>query len=104
MPFGGKHGPPRRALYGHNPFTNRRPNLANGPFCGSRKAGCADFSDLDWFSRGVDRNLGTSHHSHIPLFLSEFTIPTEPHDSEVPYCVSPPAQAGWVRGGFRVAR
>ena len=104
MRFGRKNRRPRLDLYGHNPFTNRKPNLANGPFCGSRKAGCADFSDLDWFSRIVDRNLGTSHHSHIPLFLSEFTIPTEPNDSEFPYYVSPPTQADWIRAGFRVAR
>jgi hypothetical protein len=104
MRFGSKNRRPRLDLYGHNPFTNRKPDLSNPPFCGSRQAGCADFSDLDWFGRVVDENLGTSKKRHIPLFLSEFTLPTAPHDREFPFYVSPSQQASWIRAGFKVSR
>jgi hypothetical protein len=104
MRFGSKNKRPRLDVYGHNPFTNRKPDLANKPFCGSRSAGCADFSDLDWFGRLVDKNLGTKKHRHLPLFLSEFTLPTAPHDPEFPFYVSPSRQAKWITAGFKVAR
>jgi hypothetical protein len=104
MRFGKGNRRPRLDLYGHNPFTNRKPDLGNRPFCGSRGAGCADFSDLDWFGRVVDKDLGTRDHPHVRLFLSEFTLPTAPHDPEFPYYVSLSQQARWITAGFRVAR
>ena len=104
MRFGKHNRRPRLDLYGHNPFTNRKPDLGNKPFCGSRRAGCADFSDLDWFSRVVDKHLGTSAHPHVRLFLSEFTLPTAPYDPEFPYYVTLSQQARWITAGFHVAR
>jgi hypothetical protein len=104
MRFGSKNKRPRLDLFGHNPFTNRKPDLGNAPFCGSRKAGCADFSDLKWFAKLVDKNLGTKNHRHVPLFLSEFTVPTAPHDREFPFYVSLSQQAHWITAGFKVAR
>jgi hypothetical protein len=105
MRFGSKNTRPRLDYYGHNPFTNRQPQLNHyKPFCGSQKAGCADFSDLNWFGKVVDKNLGRKTHKHVPLFLSEFTVPTAPHDSEFPFYVSPSGQASWITAGFKVAR
>ena len=104
MRFGSSNKKPRLDMYGHNPFTNRKPNLANKPFCGTEKAGCADFSDLDWFNRVVDNNLGRSGHQHVQLYLSEWSVPTRPRDSEFPYYVSPPTQAQWITAAFRVAK
>ena len=112
MRFGPKDKKPRLDYYGHNPFTTRRPDIqhSKGPFCfdqhhkRSRKAGCADFSDLGWFGPVVDKNLGTKKHKHLPLFLSEFTIPTSNRDSEFPYYVSPSTQGSWISSGFKVAR
>jgi len=104
MRFGKRDRRPRLDLYGHNPFTNRKPHLGNRPFCGSRRAGCADFSDLDWFGRVVDKYLGASGRPHVRLFLSEFTLPTSPYDREFPYYVSLSQQARWIRAGFHVAR
>jgi hypothetical protein len=104
MRFGSNNAKPRVDMYGHNPFTNRKPNLANKPYCGTEKAGCADYSDLDWFNRVVDSNLGRPGHSHVQLFLSEWTVPTRPRDSEFPFYVSPATQAQWIAAGFRVAK
>ena len=112
MRFGSKNKKPRLDYYGHNPFTTRRPDIqhSKGAFCfnqhhkRSRKAGCADFSDLGWFGPVVDKNLGTKKHKHIPLFLSEFTIPTSNRDSEFPYHVTAPTQGSWITSSFKVAR
>jgi hypothetical protein len=104
MRFGSNNQRPRLDLYAHNPFSNRKPNLSNPPFCGTQAAGCADFSDLRWFGKLVDANLGWSGHRHLPLFLSEYCVPTAPNDLEFPYYVSPPVQASWVKAAFNVAR
>jgi hypothetical protein len=105
MRFGSKNKFARMDYYGHNPFTNRRPDLSrNKPFCGTQTAGCADFSDLRWFNKVVDKYLGTKTHRHLPLFLSEFTVPTSPHDSEFPFYVSPAGQASWISSGFAASR
>jgi hypothetical protein len=112
MRFGPHNKQPRLDYYGHNPFTNRKPDAkdSNGAFCldnhhhHSRKAGCADFSDLGWFNKVIDKNLGTKKHKHVQLFLSEFTIPTSNRDSEFPYYVTESGQASWITAGFQVAR
>jgi hypothetical protein len=92
---------PRMDLYGHNPFTMREPNLRRKPL----KYGYADFSDLDWFNRVVDRNLARGRRGrHLRLFLGEFTVPSAERDLEFSYWVTPETQAKWVTSGFRVAR
>ena len=45
--------PPRMDLYGHNPFTARRPRLSQPPL----GRGFADFGDLDTLARWLDRYL-----------------------------------------------
>jgi hypothetical protein len=92
---------PRMDLYGHNPFTMREPNLRNPSLSGN----AADFSDLDWFNRLVDRNLAQGRKGrHLRLFLGEFTVPTAERDLEFHYWVTPKTQAKWITSGFRVAR
>lgn len=86
---------------GTHPFTTRHPNLGRRPL----KYGFADFSDLDWFNRVVDRNLAGRHAKrHLRLFLGEFTVPTAPRDLEFFYWVTPKTQARWIKSGFKVAR
>jgi hypothetical protein len=87
--------PPRLDLYGHNPFTNRKPDLRNPPY----GPGLADFSDLRRFGRTVDRALKR----HVRLFLSEWAQPTAPGDSEFSWYVTEKQQASWITAGFRVA-
>jgi glutathione S-transferase len=91
--------PPRLDLYGHNPFSFREPNFRNPPGC----CGIADFSDLPRLHRAVDRNLGRRGHRSIPLFLSEFFIPTDV-DVELNFHVDPPVQAQWISDALRLVR
>jgi hypothetical protein len=95
--------PPRLDLYGHNPFSFRRPNLRNPPSC----CDIADFSDLARLGRAVDRNLSPRRRGgkrrQIPLFLSEFTLPTDV-DSEFNFHVDLNTQAVWIRDALRVVR
>jgi hypothetical protein len=87
--------PPRMDMYGHNPFSFQSPLFARipSPFDESQ------FSDLPELARWVDRYL----HRRLPLFLSEWTIPTRA-DDEFNFYVDPPVAAAWIREALREAR
>ena len=87
----------RMDLYGHNPFSFRDPDLRNRP------SSSVDLSDLDWFSKLVQRHLGRPRHKRVRLFLSEFTMPTAP-DREFNLYVSPAVQARWITKAFKIVR
>jgi hypothetical protein len=87
----------RMDLYGHNPFSFRDPNLRN------RRSSSVDLSDLDWFSKLVQRHLGRPRYKRVRLFLSEFTMPTAP-DREFNLFVTPAVQARWITKAFKIAR
>ena len=53
--------------------------------------------------RAVDRNLRRPHQGPIPLFLSEWTIPTDV-DSEFNFHVDPGTQAAWIRAALLAVR
>lgn len=89
--------PPRMDLYGHNPFSFRRPSLSNPP----SPQGEVDFSDLGRLSRLVDRNLA-ARHKHLKLFLSEWTIPTAPGDTEFNFWVEPGVAAQWINSAWGI--
>ena len=68
--------PPRMDLYGHNPFTLRRPSLGKRPL----GHGYADFSDLDSLARWIDNNLrrpGGRPHSALPVGIHAADRPRE---------------------------
>jgi hypothetical protein len=90
--------PPRLDMFGHNPFSVRAPNLANPPAPGQQY----DFSDLRRLSALVAHYLGTTANPAPPLFLTEWTIPTDP-DREFDFYVDPLVQARWITDGLRVA-
>jgi hypothetical protein len=96
--------PPRMDLYGHNPFSARKPNLRRPPL----GHGFADFSDLDTLSRWVDRYLGKPRkrrgRRRIKLFLAEFTIPTDHANHEFNFYVTRATQASWLRSALRITR
>jgi hypothetical protein len=96
--------PPRMDLYGHNPFCLRPPDLDNPP----GPAGISDFSDLRRFQRVVDRSIGRKaspkyRRKRVPLFLSEWTVPTGP-DREFSFYADPRTQRRFIRRGFSIAR
>jgi hypothetical protein len=92
--------PPRMDLYGHNPFSNRRPNLRRRPL----GRGLADFSDLDQLARWVDGNLGRRRGRRLRLFLSEFYLPTDHRNHETNFFVTHRTQASWLRSALRITR
>jgi len=92
---------PRMDLYGHNPFTLRRPNLANAPVA----YGTADFSDLDSLAGWLDRfGYRDRRGRHLRLFISEFSLPTDHANHEFNFWVPRRTQALWVRGALRITR
>jgi hypothetical protein len=95
--------PPRLDLYGHNAFAWRTPDPASPPSC----CGIADFSDVFRLAREVDRNLSPPRRDgtrrRIPLFLSEFMLPTDV-DRELNFHVSRETQADWIRRILRIVR
>ena len=90
---------PRLDMYGHNPFSFRDPNLANGPSPDQ----AYDFSDLRRLAVLVDSNLGRRGQRHPQLFLSEWTVPTAV-DNEFNFYVDPPVQAQWITDSLRITR
>ncbi len=93
--------PPRMDLYGHNPFSARRPKLAQGVL----GRGFAAFSALDSLSRWIDRSLRRSRRSKpLRLFLSEFSLPTDHANFEFNFFVSRRTQASWLASALRITR
>jgi hypothetical protein len=85
---------PRMDMYAHNPFTTHTPT-----FSGPSDGYYVEFRDLPRLAGWVNRYL----HRGIPLFLSEWTIPTHP-DQEFNFYVTPGVAAKWVRDALRVSR
>jgi hypothetical protein len=93
--------PPRMDLYGHNPFTARKPDLSQPPL----GEGFADFSDLDTLSRWVDRWLARPlGKRRLRLFLSEMFWPTDHFNHEFNYYVTRETQADWLTRALRITR
>jgi hypothetical protein len=57
------------------------------------------FSDLPELAGWIDRYLRRG----MPIFLSEFTVPTGP-DGEFDFFVDPPVAAKWVTDALRLSR
>jgi hypothetical protein len=82
-------------MYAHNPFTNVDPSFSVAYSAG----GAVEFEDLHELAGWVDRYLKPG----LPLFLSEWTVPTC-SDQEFNFYVDPPVAAKWVRDALRLSR
>jgi hypothetical protein len=91
--------PPRMDMYGHNPFTTRRPALWRS-YVGY---GFADYSDLDTLAGWVDHYLGRRRKGPIKLFISEFTVPSDHANDTFNFWVSRRTQASWLGAALRIA-
>ncbi|MGO9972076.1 MAG: hypothetical protein ACLP01_04550 [Solirubrobacteraceae bacterium] len=87
--------PPRMDMYAHNPFSYESPMFSSEP----SPFGEVQFSDLHELAGWVDRYLRPG----LPLFLSEWTIPTAP-DQSFNFWVNPPVAAQWITEALREAR
>jgi hypothetical protein len=90
---------PRMDLYGHNPFTGRRPR-ANAP----QDRYVVDISDMPTFTRFLDRRLRTPSGGRLKLFFSEFFWPTDHANNEVAFHLSRKLQASWLKDALRLVR
>jgi len=91
--------PPRLDLYGHNVFSTREPDLQNP----HSKFNALDFSEVGLLEKLVTENLGRPYgKSMIPLFISEWCVPTSSADGEFNYWVDPPDQAKWIKSAFDI--
>lgn len=86
---------PRMDMYGHNPFSFEDPNFSDPPSV----QGVSQFSDLRRLAAWMDRYLKPG----LPLFLSEFTVPTAP-DEEFNFYVDMPTAVKFVRDALRLSR
>lgn len=87
--------PPRMDMYAHNPFSYTDPTFTTLP---------AEFDDIQFdnlpeLARWVDRYL----HRGLPLFLSEWTIPTQ-YDKTFNFWVDPPVAAQWITHAMHESR
>ena len=86
---------PRMDIYAHNPFSFEPPSFNDPP----SPNGAVQFPDLPRLAGWIDRYL----HRGIPIFISEFTIPTQA-DQEFNAYVDPPVAAQWVTSALRLSR
>jgi hypothetical protein len=96
---------PRMDLYGHNPFTSRRPDLRRPHPGPGRDYNYADFSDLDVLANWIDSSgLRDGRGRRLRLFLSEFFLPTDHFNWEFPFYVTRRTQAIWLADALRITR
>jgi hypothetical protein len=94
---------PRMDMYGHNPFTYRRPDLRRSRT--HPQFGYADFSDLDDLMRWLDRHgYRNSRGRPLRVFISEWTLPTDHVNHEFNFWVTHKVQARWLREALRIVR
>ncbi len=92
---------PRMDLYGHNPFTARRPRLLDRAIV----RGYADFSDLDDLSRWLDRYYGPNPRGKpMRIWIGEWLVPTDHANHEFNFWVTRKVQAAWLRAALRIVR
>jgi hypothetical protein len=87
--------PPRMDIYAHNPFSWRPPSFS----IGASPMGEVQFADLPRLAGWIDRYL----HRRLPIFLSEWTIPTQA-DQEFNFFVDPSVAAQWVTDALALSR
>jgi hypothetical protein len=88
---------PRMDLWGHNPFSARRPVLSQDPL----GRGYADFGDLDTLTRWLDRAY---RKRKLKLFLSEISFPTDHPNHEFNFWMNRETQAAWITDALRETR
>jgi hypothetical protein len=93
--------PPRMDMYGHNPFSPRKPNLKRGP----KWKGQWDISDVDTMLEAIDENLRLGkRNKNLKIFIGEWTIPTDHAGSLFGFWGDRVTVADYLRRALRIAR
>ena len=93
--------PPRMDMYGHNPFSARRP-VFNRPPLGH---GFADFSDLRILARWIDRYVGKPRGKPaMRIYISEMLWPTDHPNFEFNFWITRETAASWLTDALRITR
>ena len=87
---------PRMDMWGHNPYTDRRPDLKDEP----SERGLIDFSDLGRLVKALDKAYKGQR---LKLFLSEWGVPTG-FDQDLEIRVKKKEAVKWVKSGMRIVR
>ena len=87
---------PRMDMWGHNPYTDRRPNLKDEP----SERGLIDFSDLPRLLKALDKAYKGQR---LKLFLSEWGVPTG-FDQDLEIRVKKKEAVKWVKSAMRIVR
>lgn len=88
---------PRMDMWGHNPYSYRKPKLKSRP----SPLGRVDFSDLGRLAKALDRAFPGPR---LRLFLSEWGVPTGNQDVDFRFRVSSETSVKWIRAAFRIVR
>jgi hypothetical protein len=91
--------PPRLDLFGHNPFTGRRPDLRKRVYY----PGLRDMSDVDTFVREIRRHW-RPRKVKPRLWLSEFCVASDRANPGFSFFVSRRKQASWLSAALKIAR
>ena len=92
---------PRMDLYGHNPFSARRPRLSERAVV----RGYADFSDLDDLAHWLDRFYGRDPRGKpMRIWIGEWSVPTDHGSYIFNFWTTRQVQASWLRAALRIAR
>ncbi len=98
--------PPPLDMWGHNPFSRRRPALGQPPSAPTTAPGARDMGDVPRFVRDVHasyRKLRRFRKRGPKLWLSEFTVSSDRANRAFNFGVSRTEQAKWLKGAFSVA-
>ncbi len=93
---------PRMDQYGHNPFGPRFPDLSRPALAD----GFIDFSSLDELATALDRYLPRARRDgrKLPIFISEFSLPTDHRNYQFNFFMTRAAQARYIRAALRITR
>ncbi|MHB8656865.1 MAG: hypothetical protein ACYC91_02770 [Solirubrobacteraceae bacterium] len=86
--------PPALDYFGHNPYSDRFPRLADRPY----HAGVRDLSDIDT----LEAQLRGTYHRTVKLWISEYSISSDRPNRAFSFAVSRQEQARWLTAAFRL--
>lgn len=92
---------PRMDMYGHNPFSPRKPKLSQDPV----KKGTADTSDLDTMLGWLDTYLHKGKRNRkLKLFIGEWTIPSDHAGALFGFWADRATVAKYLSAALKIAR